>query len=802
MKGEMNPCKAFRPHAIAFAIAAAQLFAAHAALAQSNQSQQEYHLHRAPLDQTLLQIAKQSGVLISYDPVLVKSLQSAPIDGKFTPTEAIKHALEGTGLELVATASGQLTLKRTPVTPTQTQTPTKKSSAESPTAQSAPMAEAVLPLISVAAQRDSGGTGFVADSSSTYARSDTPLSETPKSVSVINAAVIQSQSDTTVSDIVRNASGVVTRPGAFGVPTFAVRGFDQTPVMTDGLVTPSDSAASSLTPAIAISSVEVIKGPSAIMAGDAPPGGVVNVVKKMPQADPFNEIQTGLGMYGYEQLAFDSTGAITDDKKLRYRFTVSGDQTGETPMGADGGHNFYFAPTVEWKDSTTDFILGYTRAVTRQPFPQYTIGFENGGYPQSYFRYPLGNPSDGFFVKADTVEAKLEQKLGDNVTFVSHSSYSRSDQHQSGWAAVTTIDDTDSATFLGVDAQQVYYTLNSQNYFRIKADLGQLKTTTLVGVDYTRFRYSTFDSQTLNLITNPDVFVQQPYPVISDDLPYSGSGETTQIGSYIQEQVNYGRLHALGSLRYDNYLNDYTIVGGALYAGSHETAASPSLGVMYQITSEMAAYASYNRGFIPSIGLSFTGKILPAERSDQLETGLKFNLLDDKLFVTTSLYRITYSNQNVADPVHPGFFIGTSGAVSRGAEIEVQGQVLPSLNVTAHYSYNDYQQAFDPALKVNLPKHTASLWATYNFQMPELQGFGVGLGLFYASSQDVGNTGLYHLPSQVETDLGLFYRKKHYGLNLSVKNLFNRNLYSSSTSETFIPMGPSRMVMLTGTYDF
>ncbi|AKJ67294.1 tonB-denpendent receptor [Pandoraea thiooxydans] len=789
-------CRMFRPTAIALAIAAAQCLLANAAYAQNPQPPQEYHLQRAPLDQTLLLIAKKSGVLISYDPTLVNSLQSSPVNGKFSPVGAIEQALQGTGLELVTTAGGQLTLRRSSQAKVKSAKPTKKP------ASSAALPEAELPLISVAAQRDSGGTGFVADSSSTFTRTDTPLSETPKSVSVINAAVIQSQSDTSLSEILRNASGVVTRPGPYGVPSYNVRGYAGAPVMSNGLSTQSIDAGPTLTPSIAIASVEVVKGPSAILAGDAPPGGVINIVKKMPQAKPFHEIQAGVGMYGYQQLAFDSTGAITQDKKLRYRFIVSGDKAGQTAMGYDGRRDFYFAPTLQWKDSSTDFTIGYSRTVARQPFPQYTVGFAKGGFIPGYLGYPLGSKEDAFPVKTDEVEAKLEQKFGQYVAFVSHAAYSRSDQLQDGWASVTPISNSNSLTLLGFYSRSIYYNLSMQNYLRVKTSVGRFKSTTLVGMDYSRYRYTQFDTNDFNIFTIPNVFVPAEVPPLNDSLYNDIRGETTNVGLYLQEQANYGRFHILGSLRQDNNLTDALVTGMPPYPGSHQRAVSPSLGVMYQLTSDVAAYVSYNGGFVPGTATTFTGALLPPQRSKQVEAGFKFNLLNDRLFVTTSVYRIGYSNQNVSDPVHRGFSLPAGGAVSRGAEIEVQGQVLPGLNVTAQYAYNNYRQDYNPALKVNLPRNTASMWATYNFQSPNLRGFGVGLGLFFASDQSVGNQGLYNLPSQLETDVGLFYRKKKYGLNLSVKNIFNRNLYYSSVNSTFIPMGPSRTVMLTGTYDF
>ncbi|MEB4734057.1 TonB-dependent siderophore receptor, partial [Burkholderia contaminans] len=171
---------------VAIAVAVAQVFMAASAHAQQA-AQQSWHLASGPLDRTLVEIAQAANVRLSYDAGLVQSLKSSPVEGSYTAEAAIRQALRGTGLDLVATGSGGLTIQKAVAKP----------AAAAPVAASAAAAsvgpvDTTLPLISVAASRDSGGTGFVAESSSTYARSDVPLSETPKSVSVINAAVIQS----------------------------------------------------------------------------------------------------------------------------------------------------------------------------------------------------------------------------------------------------------------------------------------------------------------------------------------------------------------------------------------------------------------------------------------------------------------------------------------------------------------------------------------------------------------------------------------------------------------------------------
>ncbi|WP_124094821.1 TonB-dependent siderophore receptor [Burkholderia gladioli] len=780
--------------AMAIAMAVAQTFMVSAADAQQA-AQHTYHLPSGPLDRTLVEIAKVAHLPLSYDAALVQSLKSAPVNGTYSGEAAIRKALQGTGLDLVPTANGGYTLAHVKVD-VKAATAAATTVAGTSTAQ----VDTTLPLISVAASRDSGGTGFVAESSSTYARSDVPLSETPKSVSVINAAVIQSQADQSLSDVLRNASGVVTRPGPLGVPQYTIRGFTAENLTSDGLATVG--SAPNVTPTIAISSVEVIKGPSAIVNGNSPPGGVINLVKKTPQADPFHEIKLGYGSYGDVQIALDSTGAITVDKKLRYRLIISGERVGQNAMGYDGQRNFYFAPTLQWKDSTTDLTVGYERTVDREPVPQYTLGYAAGDIYRNYIDKPLGQPSDHFGAQTDNIFFNLEQKVGNAVTFVSKGSYTRSQQTQQAWTPMLPLSATNGSSFFNFDSLSDYYGWSLQNYVRGKFDVGGVKNTLIAGWDFLRINQYQFDTTTFNPLSVPNVFGAFAFPSSdTGNLAPDGASQYTQTGLYLQDQLSYMNFHMLASVRRDTYLTN-AINGSGLFPGTHQNAYSPSLGLLYDLTSEVSAYVSYNRGFQPGTAMRFGGGFLPPQVSQQVEVGMKFNLLDDKLAITTSAYRTSFSNYNVNDPLHRGFSLPVGGAVSRGFEAEINGQPLPGVNVVGTYTYNDFVQPSGTKLAVNLPKNSASLWATYNFRSEKLQGFGVGAGLFFASGQYIDSGSAYRIPSQVETDLGVFYRKKGYGLNLSVKNVFNRKLYYSSTTSTLIPMGPERTVMLTGTYDF
>jgi iron complex outermembrane recepter protein len=806
---------------IAIAVAVTQLFLVSAAFAQDHPIQ-TYHIASGPLDRTLVQIAHTSNVRLSYDASLVQSLKSAPVDGSFTPEEAIRHAIAGTGLRLEATPTGGLTIIKTASSEVSSSGTAAGASATGVSSVAAgsspqPVIDTTLPLISVAAQRDSKGSGYVTESSSTFARTDTPISQTPTSISSVNAAVIQSQNDQNLTDILSNVAGVTSYPSPMGIPSYSVRGFQNAAVLSNGMQTSGTlglGSANNLTPTIAISSVEVIKGPAAVLAGDAPAGGVINIEKKTPQADPFHEVQVTYGQYGNVIGSLDTTGAITSDNKLMYRFILSDQQGGQNFTGYDGTRNFYFAPTLEWKDSSTDLLVGYDRTVSRSPVPPYTMGFTNGGFLTNFVDHPLGNASDGFSLREDEVYYKLEQKFGQHITFVSRADYTDTSVLQQVWSPLETLSPTYETLFSPFDTTQNMYTASFENYLRAKYDIGPVKTTTLFGWDYIEDHFNEFEwNDGDGILDVPNVYAPPSFPQLTGSGSGLGGavrGTETQSGFFFQEQANWGRLHVLGSLRNSEYWESgnqqYTDETGAYQSvqeqGEHQDAWTPNLGLLYQLTEDFSAYSNYQRGFVPSSATTFTGSLLSPQKSEQIEVGLKGMFLDDKLSVTTAAYRISYNNQNIEDPEHPGFYLPAGGAVSRGFEVEIAGQVLPGLNVIGQYSYDDYVQPFDPSLTINMPKHSASLWTTYNFQVPTLQGFGVGLGLQFASSQAVGSTDQYRLPSQLQTDMSLFYRRKGYGLNLAVKNVFNRNLYYSSTSPDFISLGTRRYVLLTGTYDF
>ena len=144
--------------------------------------------------------------------------------------------------------------------------------------------------------------GYVAGRSMAGTKTNTPIMQTPQSLSVIGSEQIRDQKPGKFDEILRYTPGVVA--GTFGADTrndwFLIRGFksDDVGLFLDGLQLFYTSYASWKLQPFNLARVEVLRGPSAVLYGGSSPSGIVNAVSKMPPAEPIRYIETGVNNFG------------------------------------------------------------------------------------------------------------------------------------------------------------------------------------------------------------------------------------------------------------------------------------------------------------------------------------------------------------------------------------------------------------------------------------------------------------------------------------------------------------------------
>jgi iron complex outermembrane receptor protein len=214
--------------AVAIAVAPLPLLAQSASGEATNGEVREYSLPAAPLGSTLNRIAAEAGLVLSIDPALTRDRMAEPVQGRFDGQGALQEALRGTGLELRQTVSGSYSLQLSPA---------------------GTSAAVVLPEVYVSGERDVetawGPTdGYVAKRTAAGTKTDTPVAEMPRSISIVTRQQLDDRQNLNLNDALRYTAGVMS--SGYGSDTrsdwLKVRGFVPTQFL-DGLPLPVGSFA-------------------------------------------------------------------------------------------------------------------------------------------------------------------------------------------------------------------------------------------------------------------------------------------------------------------------------------------------------------------------------------------------------------------------------------------------------------------------------------------------------------------------------------------------------------------------------
>jgi iron complex outermembrane receptor protein len=759
-----------------------------------------YVIPAGQLKNALALFSAQAGISVSYVPGLVDGKTSPGLNGSSDIVSALTKLLSGTGLQAEARSGSTFEILRAPqAVPLPVPVP--------PVADGSNAAPAQLPGITVTGQADKDlgyhDQGFVAQTTRSATRTDTPIAELAQSVQVVTQDAMRSQQSQTVADALANVSGVTISNGTGVSESVNVRGFTAH-VMSDGNSNDGTQFELSGTPVAALERVEVLKGADSILVGAMQPGGVVNVVKKKPQADPVHELGMQTGSYGDWLTSIDLAGAVTENKIFTYRFVMSGERVGQDTYGYDGKRDFYVAPSLGFDYGRTHLVIGFEQNAVRMPTSAYTVLGPQGPYPVDT---PLESPSDQTAIHTTRLQYDLREDLGQDWRFHSKAQYSRTSGSAAAYQllAVTGLPGTGSDSdgsgvqtgFLPGFSSFLSYGWSTEQSITGKIRTGPVLQTVTAGFSYGQSWSSSSRGFGSSLITVPLGDGTALPPALSGVSTISGySGKKTyDANPFLQDQITIGRLHVLASIGHPQEWGQQTDRQGSW---------TPNLGVLYQLTGSVSVYVNALRSFTPQTGYYVfeSGGSAPPATGSSVEAGVKFSLLDDRLTMTAAVFRAAVKNKVVGSPDNPAFAIISPGNTSRGVELDATGRLLPGLNVIASYTYSSYQDVYFGFSQ--LPKHQASLWLTYDLQGERLHGWGVGVGEWvrsgYSATTDAGSS--YPMPGQARTDASVYYRSKTWSGTLGVKNVFDRRLYGDYANSSFVEQEPGRLIYLTGTYNF
>nr|WP_303625916.1 TonB-dependent siderophore receptor [Rhodopseudomonas palustris] len=638
--------------------------------------------------------------------------------------------------------------------------------------------------------------GFVPSVSASGTKTDTKLIETPQSISVVSRDNLDARGVDTVAQALQYTAGVAVQTGGAD-PRYdqaKIRGFETNGFSNfrDGLRdTANGSAYFSVfrNEPYGVQRIDVVKGPSSVMYGQSPPGGLIDLISKRPTEQAFGEVVGLVGTADRLQGAFDVGGPLDKDKTLLYRLTgVLRDSDAQVAKFSDKvkDNRAYIAPAVTWRpnnDTSLTILSDYQHDVFGNAFPL-SVGTVRGGKIVDVKPLPLflGEPSyNTFDQKQYRIGYQFEHRFSDDLIVRSRARYGHVDlEYRYVTFAGTPLDTQTVFPRISRRVLESTDTFNIDNHVIAKTWTGPLQHTVLVGTDYQAFQLGgqQFGDTAPSLSRiNPVYGVPIAMPTT---LLQSYKQNLNQAGIYLQDQIKLQNwILTLGG-RYDAAQQTTLDRISGVPQTNDDTAFTKRVGLTYLFDNGLAPYVSYSESFLPTAGVDFSSKAFKPTTGKQYEGGVKFQPNRDFLF-TAAVFDLTQNNVLTADPNHLNYNIQTGQVNSQGLELEMLAKPMPGLNLLATYTLQNLKNTQSNngdvgKVPVLTPRNMASAFADYTLQSGPLAGWGFGAGVRYVgeSYMDILNT----LTNQAYTvfDAGLHYRQpKGINLALNVKNIGNND---------------------------
>lgn len=664
----------------------------------------------------------------------------------------------------------------------------------------------ILSTVNVTGERGDGPVlGYVARQSVSGTKTDTPIAETPQSISVVPRQQMDDQQVESVAEALRYTPGVFSEyRGASNVrDEVIVRGFAYVPRYLDGMLIGGDVDYAKVYPYL-LERVELLAGPSSVLYGQVNPGGIINMESKKPIFDhPLREVELTVGTNMMFQGSFDIADRIVGSDTLAFRLVGTGIST-DLQEDYARQQGIAIAPSLTWSPNA-DTKLTILSGFEYEPSFGYRNFLDAAGTINPIKGY--GFVSRNFFVSDPNYENEkrtqawlgyeFEHRFGEGLTVRQKLRYYWVNYEQNtlvwGWTSADPATGANTVVHRTASGgSDTWGTLTNDNQAEFRIATGPAEHTILTGLDY---RYRT---RNYNWGYNSNVpTISLTNPVYGYDFsnlilnPSSDQDMTaSQLGVYLQDQIKLGNLHLIAGIRQDWADTSITEHVNPSALGYDDSAFTYRVGALYAFSNGVAPYVSYSTSFEPAIYAPPSGATpFKPTTADQFEVGVKYAPEGTRTLLTAAYYDIWQQNvvQNIYSPTYGAYIYQQIGEVhNRGFEFSARTELNKNLSVIAAYSYiqstiteTGVASELDK-MPARIPQNTASLWATYGFDSGALRGLEVGGGIRYIGTSWGDNANTFQVPSYTLFDAMLKYdlgvldaRMKGALLQINVKNIGN-----------------------------
>lgn len=666
--------------------------------------------------------------------------------------------------------------------------------------------EFALEGIEVTAGQEQDGRSYAVKRSNAGTRTDTPLRDTPQSISIVTRKQMDDRGAIDLKQALEYNAGIT--PGTESRwNSSLVRGFDVAR-RVDGLQLIGSNFALWDFDQYGLEQAAILRGPSSTLYGNSAPGGMFDLITKRPTSHQLREIQLQGGTDNYRSLALDLGGQIAGQDQLTFRLTGLTRER-DLPHDYSSSKRTFIAPSLAWEIADNTSIIFQAHYLkdklngSDENISIYHPGNTLFGHSGKLF---LGEPGySGYQREQYYYGYLLDHQVDEKFSLHQKFRYGKtSTTYNMLWWSLA-----DGRTVKRDGALKVYddtaASYQIDTYGEAKWDSGAVSHHAILGLDY---RHGNLKNRSgyggsMADIDLYDLNYSHSWTAPATALTYKA--KVRQSGIYVQDQISFGKKWtATLNGRKDWYEQSGVNPQTGDKTRIEQDAFTGRAGLVYHATSELSPYLSYAESFEPQSGRDRHDNQFVPTTGRQYELGIQYEPSSLNARFTASLFDLRQQNVLTADPVNTNFSIQTGEVAAKGLELEANMAAFKDLNLTASFTLlnnkvtKDTNAANIGRRTAGVARHTAALWLDTAKENQSRTGWNGGFGVRYIGSREnTGNT--IKLDSVWLADAAVRYNAGDWQYQLNVRNVFDTVHEIAGFSSTTTYQGDGRTFLLTAT---
>jgi len=788
-----------------------------------------YDIPAGPLGPALSRFAASAGITLSFEPALTEGRQTHGLRGSHALGAGFAQLLAGSGLEAVARAGGGYTLRRA------TPAAVANAAARADGNAGATTLEEVRVTADAERSNTSEGTGsYAARASTTATGLNLSLRETPQSISVVTRQRMDDEAIESVTEVLQRSTGVAVSALDSERLNAYSRGFSLASYQIDGQPTWYSvvyGTGITLSDMVIYDRVEVVRGAAGLLAGAGDPSGTVNLVRKRPTADFAGYVSGSLGSWDNRRGEVDVSGPLNAAGTLRGRFVSAWQDTNSYRDRYSNEKQIAYG--VVEADIAPDTLLtlgldyqkNKPKGVSFSGLPLFWYDGSEVDYRRSA---SSGGAGSTWNQDARTLFASVDHGFGNGwkarLAYSNYLTQRDGTRISASWGPVQ--QDGSVQLYGGYGegrSEQNSVDARLSGPFELFGRQHQL----LVGLNASKAtdRITSFSDPRYGLtegqrISGSILDWDGSYPAVAANTVHSGvAQETKQTGIYasgrfsLTDSLSLVLGNRVSSIDYDYLWTSYAAWTSQAQTYRRHGVSTPYAGVVYDLKPNWSVYASYTSIFKQQQYKDRNNRALDATTGVNYELGTKATFLDGKLNASLAVFRIEQDKLPVRDsgytaslPDGSRAYMSVDGATTRGAEVELSGEIAPRWQAYASYSHSRTEDRAGLSLTTEAPENLFKLGTSYRFS-GALSGLTVGGNLYWQS--DTSFTSAWPVVGTARQDaytlVGLMARyqiNRQTSISVNVDNLFDKTYHSIDPTFNTKVYGAPRSVLVTAKYTF